>query len=102
MNKKSIGGLWGGALFTGMRWSALSAFVRAPSRKVNHPRRVAKTTAAWKKILTADQFYVTRQEGTERPFTSPLTVNHAHGEFRCVNCHEPLFTSATKFESGTG
>lgn len=66
------------------------------------PRRVVKTEAEWKKILTPDQFEITRKEGTERPYSSPLADNHEHGIYRCVSCHEPLFTSETKFESGTG
>lgn len=82
----------------------LSSF--GPVRPAKHdgkaPRRVEKTEAEWKKILTADQFAVARQHGTERPFTSPLASNHEHGEYRCVCCHEPLFRSETKFESGTG
>ena len=93
----------GGMLFTGMLLPTLPSFVTAPSFEDGKPpRRVEKTTAEWKKILTPEQFYVTRQEGTERAFTSPLTAYHEHGEFRCVNCHEPLFTSDTKFDSGTG
>jgi peptide-methionine (R)-S-oxide reductase len=66
------------------------------------PRRVEKTEADWKKILTPDQFAVTRKQGTERPYSSPLANNHEHGIYRCVCCHEPLFSSDTKFESGTG
>ncbi|MBN8826871.1 MULTISPECIES: peptide-methionine (R)-S-oxide reductase MsrB [unclassified Spirosoma] len=66
------------------------------------PRRVEKTEAEWKKLLTPQQFYVTRQHGTERAFTSPLADNHEAGTFHCVCCHEPLFRSTTKFESGTG
>jgi peptide-methionine (R)-S-oxide reductase len=66
------------------------------------PRRVVKTEAEWRKELTPEQFAVARQHGTERPFTSPLVKNHQQGIYRCVCCHEPVFTSATKFESGTG
>ncbi|WP_020598612.1 peptide-methionine (R)-S-oxide reductase MsrB [Spirosoma panaciterrae] len=66
------------------------------------PRRVEKTEAEWKLALTPDQFIVTRKQGTERPFSSPLASNHEHGTYRCVCCHEPLFSSDTKFESGTG
>ncbi|GAB3257945.1 peptide-methionine (R)-S-oxide reductase MsrB [Larkinella harenae] len=64
--------------------------------------RVVKTEAEWKKILTPQQFYVLRQQGTERPFTSPLIDNHEKGIFKCAGCKTPLFTSETKFESGTG
>jgi peptide-methionine (R)-S-oxide reductase len=63
---------------------------------------VAKTEAQWRNILTPAQFEVLRQEGTERAGTSPLTDEHRAGEFACAGCNLPLFTSTTKFESGTG
>ena len=66
------------------------------------PRKVVKTETEWKKILTPQQFYVLRQQGTERPFTSPLVENHQKGVFKCAGCKTPLFSSDTKFESGTG
>lgn len=66
------------------------------------PRRVMKTEAEWKKILTPEQFAVLREEGTERAFSSPLNKVHEHGIFYCAGCHNPLFSSDTKFDSGTG
>jgi peptide-methionine (R)-S-oxide reductase len=111
MNNTLFFGLIGGLLLVGPRLLPTTTFGESPKKvsstqRVAHDdkplRRVEKTTAEWKKILTSDQFAVTRQEGTERPFTSPLVDVHEHGEFRCVNCHEPLFPSETKFESGTG
>ncbi len=82
---------------------SLSSFMAVPiSEGGKPPRRVEKTEAEWKKILTPEQFTITRQEGTERAFTSPLNDEHGHGEFRCVSCHEPLFKSEAKFDSGTG
>ncbi|GAB2566946.1 peptide-methionine (R)-S-oxide reductase MsrB [Spirosoma areae] len=66
------------------------------------PRRVVKTNAEWKKILTPDQYAVLREHGTERAGTSPLVDNHEQGTFHCAGCHNPLFSSTTKFESGTG
>ena len=111
MNKTLFFGLIGGLMLVGPRLLPIATFDELP-KNTTHARRVVgeekllrrvqKTTAEWKKILTSDQFAVTRQEGTERPFTSPLVDVHEHGEFRCVNCHEPLFASETKFESGTG
>ncbi len=63
---------------------------------------VTKTEAQWRKILTPAQFNVLRKEGTERAGTSPLTNEHRKGKFACAGCNLPLFTSETKFESGTG
>jgi peptide methionine sulfoxide reductase msrA/msrB len=63
---------------------------------------VEKSNAEWKKILTADQYYITREQGTERAFSSPLYENHEKGIFFCVCCQNPLFSSETKFNSGTG
>ena len=56
----------------------------------------------WKKRLTAAQYDILRQEGTERPFTSPLLDEHREGMFACAGCDLPLFPSKFKFESGTG
>jgi len=53
-------------------------------------------------VLTPEQFYVLREEGTERPGSSPLNQEKRKGTFVCAACALPLFTSATKFESGTG
>jgi peptide-methionine (R)-S-oxide reductase len=63
---------------------------------------VTKTEAQWRKILTPAQFDVLRKEGTERAGTSPLTEEHRKGKFACAGCNLPLFSSETKFESGTG
>ncbi len=65
-------------------------------------RRVVKTDAEWKKLLTPDQYEVLRHHGTERAFTSPLNDVHDKGTFFCAACHNPLFTTDTKFNSGTG
>ncbi|UFH54505.1 peptide-methionine (R)-S-oxide reductase MsrB [Spirosoma sp. KNUC1025] len=66
------------------------------------PKKVVKTDAEWKKILTPDQYAVLREHGTERAFTSPLNNIHDHGTFYCAGCHTALFSSDTKFDSGTG
>lgn len=56
----------------------------------------------WKKILTPEQFFVARQKGTERPWTSPLEKNKEAGTYYCAACGNALFKSDTKFESGCG
>jgi peptide-methionine (R)-S-oxide reductase len=63
---------------------------------------VTKTDEEWRKILTKEQYYVLRDHGTERAFTSPLDKNYAAGQYNCAGCGTPLFTAETKFDSGTG
>ena len=65
-------------------------------------KKVIRPDAEWKQILTPEQYYVTRQKGTEAPYSSPLLKVHDKGVFNCVCCELPLFSSSTKFESGTG
>ena len=64
--------------------------------------KVIKTNAEWKKILTKEQYYVTRQKGTERAFSGAYDKNKEKGTYHCVCCDLPLFSSDTKFDSGTG
>jgi peptide-methionine (R)-S-oxide reductase len=63
---------------------------------------VVHTDAEWGVLLTPDQYAVLRQSATERPFTSPLLNEHRPGVFACAGCDLGLFSSETKFESGTG
>ena len=65
-------------------------------------RRVEKTDAEWKALLTSSQYDITRRSGTEWPNSSDLTHEHRRGMYVCVSCHNPLFTSGTKFDSHTG
>ena len=89
----SLASLFGLAAF---RW------LRMTPAEAAEKFEVEKTDAEWRKILTADQYAVLRQAGTERPGTSPLLNEHRKGVFTCAGCALPLFSSATKFESGTG
>jgi len=64
--------------------------------------KVAKTDAEWRRLLTAEQYRVTRSRGTEPAFCGGLLANKEPGIYRCVCCSLPLFSSDAKFESGTG
>ena len=63
---------------------------------------VTKTDAEWRKILTPDQYNILREQGTEPPFSSPLLNEHRVGTFHCAGCDLALYSSKTKFDSGTG
>ena len=64
--------------------------------------KIRKTKEEWMNQLTPEQFHVTREKGTERAFTGAYWNNHKDGVYRCIGCGEPLFSSDTKFDSGTG
>ncbi len=64
--------------------------------------RIERTEAEWRQRLTAEQYRVARERGTEAAFSGTLWNNHAPGVYRCVGCELDLFHSETKFESGTG
>ncbi len=63
---------------------------------------VSHTPAEWRKRLGAARYNVLREEGTERPFTSPLLKEHRRGVFSCAGCALPVYSSTTKYDSGTG
>jgi peptide-methionine (R)-S-oxide reductase len=64
--------------------------------------KLVRSDEEWKKLLTPDQYYVLRREGTERPGSSPLNAEKRRGTYHCVACNLPLFLSEMKYESGTG
>jgi peptide-methionine (R)-S-oxide reductase len=81
------------ALLVGCRGSAAEAAERFP---------VTHTDAEWRRLLSPAAYDILRQEGTERPGSSPLNAEHRAGTFACAGCAQPVFSSRTKFESGTG
>jgi methionine-R-sulfoxide reductase len=108
-------------LSSSVAFGALAAFSRLPlvsggflqqprsgggnsgsSSKSKGIKKVIKTDEEWKRILTPKQYEVTRQKGTEAPFSSPLNEIHEQGVFECVACELPVFSSRAKFDSGTG
>ena len=88
------------AAFAGLRGLFTSQSVHAaqPARAYE----VGHTDAEWRKLLTTQQYDVLRHAGTERPGSSPLNGEKRAGVFKCAGCVLPLFSSKTKFESGTG
>jgi peptide-methionine (R)-S-oxide reductase len=89
----SVAGLFG---FMSLRW------LRAAPAQAAEKFEVEKTEAEWRAQLTPEQYAILREEGTERPNSSPLLKEHRKGIFACAGCDLPLFSSETKFESGTG
>jgi peptide-methionine (R)-S-oxide reductase len=84
------------ATFLSERWSGIAHAETAKSFEI------ARTPGEWKKLLTSAQYYVLREHGTERPGTSPLNQEKRKGVYACAGCELPLFSSETKYESGTG
>ncbi|MES2730174.1 MAG: peptide-methionine (R)-S-oxide reductase MsrB [Bacteroidota bacterium] len=82
--------------------TAVTPTSKSTSKASTAIEKVVKTDAEWKKILTPEQYHITREAGTERPGTSALLHNKEHGIYACVGCSLPLFESKTKFDSGTG
>jgi peptide-methionine (R)-S-oxide reductase len=78
----------------------VSACGASPAQAKSFPK--GKTDAEWKRILTRDQYYVLREAGTERSFTSPLNKEKHKGTFVCAACANSLYASAHKYDSGTG
>ena len=66
------------------------------------PERIERSQAEWKQSLSAEQFQVARCGGTERAFTGAYWNNKKTGLYHCICCDAPLFSSAAKFDSGTG
>jgi len=79
--------------------AALPAVARAQPKPDD---KVVKSPAEWRKVLTKEQYYILREEGTERPYSSPLNNEKRKGTFVCAGCDLPLFKSDTKYDSGTG
>jgi peptide-methionine (R)-S-oxide reductase len=65
-------------------------------------KKIAHTNEEWRKMLTAEQYRITREKGTELPGSSEYSTNHDKGIYYCVCCGLPLYSSDAKFESGTG
>ena len=91
-----LAALGAAAGFGVLRWRVGRANAATETFAVTH------TPEEWRKLLTPAQYAVLREADTERPFTSPLNNEHRKGTFTCAGCDLPLFSSDTKFDSGTG
>ncbi len=82
--------------------SALALRLHGGAGAAEESFEITKTPEEWKKVLTPGQYYILREEGTERPFSSPLDHEKRAGIFHCAACDLPLYSSETKFDSRTG
>jgi peptide-methionine (R)-S-oxide reductase len=89
-------GLGGLAFLAGVRW------LTGGDVKAAGPFEIQKSDDEWRRILTPAQFNILRHHGTERPYSSPLNNEKRKGMFACAGCDLPLFSSTTKYDSGTG
>ena len=91
-----------GWLGAGAAASFAFAYAPAPANAAAGKFKVTYSDAEWRKRLTAQEYAVLREEATERAFTSPLNDEHRKGLFVCAGCANELYSSETKFDSGTG
>ena len=87
---------------TGLTGSFLALLIQRPYVWAANVNTITHSDKEWKAMLAPEEYDVLRNEGTERPFTSPLLKEHRAGTFACAGCGQALFESATKFDSGTG
>ncbi|MGO4442829.1 peptide-methionine (R)-S-oxide reductase MsrB [Mycobacterium sp. 2YAF39] len=81
---------------------AVGACTRSAEASPDVTFEVTHSDAEWRQLLTPEQYDILRQAGTETPFSSPLDDEHGQGVFACAGCEQDLFSSDTKFDSGTG
>ncbi|MDQ0122455.1 peptide-methionine (R)-S-oxide reductase [Pseudomonas lini] len=98
----TCGGLGAAALVIGAlpKFAASSAVISDASAA--QVFEVVHSESEWRAMLSAEQYEILREEGTERAYSSPLNNEHRDGIFACAGCDLPLFSSATKFDSRTG
>ena len=87
---------------SGLAALASASLLQATAARAGGDDHVAYSDAEWRARLTPEQYEILRKEGTERPFTSPLLHEERKGVFACAGCGLDLFSSSTKFDSGTG
>ena len=102
MNRRHFIGIGAGLAGVLVLWRGASAQKTDKAAPASGIQTVKLSVEEWQKRLTPEQFHVLRQEGTERPGSSPLNGEKRQGTFVCAGCDLPLFRSETKYESGTG
>ena len=95
-DRRTFLGLTGASAVSLLLLGRTSGAGAAPRFPINH------TPAEWRQLLGPARYAVLREAATERPFSSPLDKEHRKGVFVCAGCDQPLFSSSTKFDSGTG
>lgn len=105
-----VAGIYGGAALDNQKQTQTQEHAKTAQIKLYSVERkayfmsdrVEKTDAEWQKLLTSEQYKVTRQKGTEYAFSGAYWNNHEKGIYKCIACDNDSFSSETKFESGTG
>ena len=94
----------GGLALAGSLLGLAACTPQAPAAAATRGKRfeIMRSDAEWRERLSPSQYAVLRRDGTERPYSSPLNSEHRKGAFACAGCALPVFSSTTKFESGTG
>lgn len=82
--------------------AAITGLLSSRTNAASETFEITKPNEEWRRILSKEQFYVLRDHGTERPFSSSLNKTYQAGTYHCAGCDLPLFSSVTKFDSGTG
>lgn len=104
LTRRHLLGLGGVATAAGLFGLGACSRAAPAAAQARRPRQfeVMYSDAQWRQRLSPAQYEVLRRQGTERPWSSPLNKEHRQGTFACAGCVLPLFSSSTKFESGTG
>ena len=100
MSRRQFGAFGAAAALLGGGFAATRVFSAGKTEQTKF--EITKTKEEWKKLLTPEQYYVLREHGTEYAFSSPLDKNYAPGTYHCAGCDLPVYSSETKFDSGTG
>ena len=99
MNRRHLITLLGGSALVPFWFDRVTA--QGASQTMTNDK-IERSEEEWRELLTPEQFQVLREEGTERPGTSPLLEEKRSGKYVCAGCGQPLFTAAMKYDSGTG